>query len=153
MFALLHFGKYILYKAHLKSCQQFISNHLSVFVHVCRRLNHGLFLFAPMSRCESGDAFLLHIYTVSNTFVINSFFLKILFFHERHRKRERQRHRQRERQTPCKEPDVGLHPGTPGSCSEPKAGTQLLSHPGIPPLYLILSRKYLCINVFSCGYH
>ena len=30
------------------------------------------------------------------------------------------------------EPDVGLHPGTPGSCPGPKAGAKLLSHPGIP---------------------
>ena len=31
------------------------------------------------------------------------------------RKRERQRHRRREKQAPCREPDVGLDPGTPGS--------------------------------------
>ena len=29
--------------------------------------------------------------------------------------RERQRHRQREKQAPCKEPNVGLDPRTPGS--------------------------------------
>ena len=46
--------------------------------------------------------------------------------------REGQRHRQREKQAPCRDPDVGLDPGTPGSCPEPKAGTKLLSHPGIP---------------------
>ena len=28
---------------------------------------------------------------------------------------ERQRHRQREKQAPCREPDVGLDPGSPGS--------------------------------------
>ena len=28
---------------------------------------------------------------------------------------ERQRHRQREKQAPCREPDVGFNPGTPGS--------------------------------------
>ena len=33
----------------------------------------------------------------------------------RERERERQRHRQREKQAPCREPDVGLYPGTPGS--------------------------------------
>ena len=62
------------------------------------------------------------------------FFLKILFIHERQRERERerQRHRQREKQAPCREPDVGLDPGSPGSHPEPKAGTKLLSHPGIP---------------------
>ena len=49
---------------------------------------------------------------------------------ERKRDRERQRHRQREKQAPCREPDVGLDPGTPGSCPEPKTDTQPLSHPG-----------------------
>ena len=29
--------------------------------------------------------------------------------------REGQRHRQREKQAPCREPDVGLDPGTSGS--------------------------------------
>ena len=38
-----------------------------------------------------------------------------LFIHERHTHRERQRHRQREKQAPCREPDVGLDPGSPGS--------------------------------------
>ena len=46
--------------------------------------------------------------------------------------RERQRHRQREKQAPCREPDVGLDPGTAGSHPGPKAGTKPLSHPGIP---------------------
>ena len=35
--------------------------------------------------------------------------------------RERQRHRQKEKQAPCREPDVGLDPRTPGSGPEPKA--------------------------------
>ena len=35
-------------------------------------------------------------------------------------------------QAPCREPDVGLDPGTPGSCPGPKAGAKPLSHPGIP---------------------
>ena len=30
-------------------------------------------------------------------------------------------HRQREKQVPCREPDVGLDRGTPGSGPEPKA--------------------------------
>ena len=34
---------------------------------------------------------------------------------ERERERERQRHRQREKQALCREPDVGLDPGSPGS--------------------------------------
>ena len=46
--------------------------------------------------------------------------------------RERQRHRQREKQAPCREPDVGLDPSTPGSLPELKADAQPLSHPGVP---------------------
>ena len=54
---------------------------------------------------------------------------------ERERERERQRHRRREKQAPCREPDVGHDPGTPGSCPAPKAGVKLLSHPGISLFY------------------
>ena len=46
--------------------------------------------------------------------------------------KERQRHRQREKQAPRREPGVGLHPGTPGSCPWPKAGAKPLCHPGVP---------------------
>ena len=31
-----------------------------------------------------------------------------------------------------REPNVGFNPGSPGSRPEPKAGTKLLRHPGIP---------------------
>ena len=48
---------------------------------------------------------------------------------------ERQRHRQRERQAPCREPDVGLYPGTPGSGPGPKADALPLSHPGCPNFF------------------
>ena len=48
--------------------------------------------------------------------------------------REGQRPRQREKQAPCKEPDVGLDPGTPGSHPEPEADAQPLSLPGVPNL-------------------
>ena len=41
--------------------------------------------------------------------------------------REGQRHRQREKQAPCREPNTGLDPGTPGSCPGPKADAQPLS--------------------------
>ena len=34
--------------------------------------------------------------------------------------RERQRHGQREKQASCREPDVRLDPGAPGSSPEPK---------------------------------
>ena len=48
------------------------------------------------------------------------------------RERERQRYRQREKQAPCREPDVGLDPWSPGSHPGPKAGAKPLHHPGIP---------------------
>ena len=51
---------------------------------------------------------------------------------ERERQRERERDRQREKQAPCREPEVGLNPGTPRSCPGLKAGAQPLSYPGIP---------------------
>ena len=35
-------------------------------------------------------------------------------------------------QVPCREPDVVLDHRTLGSCSEPKADAQPLSHPGVP---------------------
>ena len=47
------------------------------------------------------------------------FFFKILFIYLT--QRERHRHRQREKQTPCREPDKGLDPGSPGSNPGPKA--------------------------------
>ena len=52
--------------------------------------------------------------------------------------RERQRHRQMEKQAPCREPDGGLDPSTLGSCPEPKADAQPLSHPGVPPSGFLL---------------
>ena len=51
--------------------------------------------------------------------------------------REKQRHRQREKQAPCREPDVGLDPRTPGSGPVPKAGAKPLSHPGIPQMSVL----------------
>ena len=44
-----------------------------------------------------------------------SFFFFKDFIYLFMRERERQRHRQK-KQTPCREPDVGLDPGSPGSC-------------------------------------
>ena len=52
-----------------------------------------------------------------------------------HRERERQRHRQREKQAPCREPDAGLDPRSPGSGPKLKAGAKPLSHLGCPLHY------------------
>ena len=40
-------------------------------------------------------------------------------------------------QAPCEEPDVGFDPGIPGSYPELKADAQLLSHPGVPVMWII----------------
>ena len=37
-----------------------------------------------------------------------------------------------EKQAPCRESNVGLDPGTPGSHPGPKSGTKPLRHPGVP---------------------
>ena len=56
--------------------------------------------------------------------------------------RDRERGRdtgQREKQAPCREPDVGLDPRTPGSRSGPKAGAKPLRHRGCPDfIYLFI---------------
>ena len=42
-----------------------------------------------------------------------------------------------EKQAPCREPDVGLDPGIPGSCPGLKAGVKPLSHPGVPGIIFL----------------
>ena len=59
--------------------------------------------------------------------------------------RERQRHRQREKQAPCRKPDLGLNPGSPGSHPGPKAGAKPLRHSGIP-LNRLLFFKTECVS-------
>ena len=62
----------------------------------------------------------LEVLCAFNSYLI-LFFKGLFFIYDGHRERERQRHRQREKQAPCREPDVGLDPGSPGSCPGPKA--------------------------------
>lgn len=64
------------------------------------------------------------------SFDIFFLFIKILFTHERLGEAETQA--EGGKAGPCKEPNVGLDPGNLGSGPEPKADTQLLSHPGVP---------------------
>ena len=52
---------------------------------------------------------------------------------------EREQEKQRQKQASCKEPDVELHPGRPGSCPGLKVGAKPLSHPGIPVCVCFLS--------------
>ena len=49
------------------------------------------------------------------------FILKILLIYSWETQKERGRHRQRKKQAPCREPEVGLDSGSPGSHPEPKA--------------------------------
>ena len=59
-----------------------------------------------------------------------------MFIHERHREAETQAEREA---GSLQEPDMGLDPGPPGSCPEPKADVQPLSHPGIPKFAVVLN--------------
>ena len=78
--------------------------------------------------------------TLSVELTLFLFFLKILFIsQETHT--EKQRHRQREKQAPCREPDVGLDPGSLGSRPGPKAGSKLGGRPPRDPLKLTLKIK------------
>ena len=72
-----------------------------------------------------------------------------LLIHERHRQRKRQRYRQREKQVPCRKPNAGLDPGTSGSHPGLKAGTKLLSHPGIPNIQPFSIKSILPVGMDS----
>ena len=63
---------------------------------------------------------------------------------------DNERHRQREEQAPCREPDVGLDPGSPGSQPGPKAGAKPLSHPGIPDAHVFV---WMLSSIPSGRYH
>ena len=51
-----------------------------------------------------------------------------------HREREAETQAEGEAGSMHREPDVGFHPGSPGSRPGPKAGAKPLHHPGIPVL-------------------
>ena len=90
----------------------------------CREPDEGLNPRTLRSRPESkADTHPLS-YPGAPEALLYLFILKIfLFIHENTQKgeRERQRHRQREKQAPCRDPDVGLDPRSPGSRPGPKA--------------------------------
>ena len=111
---------------------------------IYRIKSHILQIFLGILNISLYHICVLCIYSQVNKFpshVFNRvwFFLKILFIYSWETHRERQRHRQREKQAPCREPDAGLDPRTLGSCPEPKADVQLLSHPGVPPFVFLWS--------------
>ena len=49
-----------------------------------------------------------------------------------------------------RDPDVGFDPGSPGSCSGPKAGAKPLRHPGIP-IQTILKTYYEQLSANKLG--
>ena len=60
-----------------------------------------------------------------------------LFMRDRDTQRERQRHRQREKQAPCREPDVGLDPGSPGPHPSLKVALNQWATGAAPLLYFL----------------
>ena len=63
------------------------------------------------------------------------------------KEREGQRHRQREKQAPCREPDMGLHPGSPGSGPGLKAA--LTTGPPGVPFFSNNIKRLPCPKTFS----
>ena len=86
------------------------------------------------------------LYAFGRNRTLDFFFKVFISLFMRHR--ERPRHRQSEEQAPCREPNAGLDPGTPGSHPGLKAGAQPLSHPGVPLLGILnldLFRGWGCV--------
>ena len=57
-----------------------------------------------------------------------------------------------EKQAPCRDPNAGLDPETPGSCPGPKASAKPLSHPGIPlsqPFKGLSHTAALTVNILA----
>ena len=76
-------------------------------------------------------------------FFIFIFFKDSIYLFMRDRERERQRNRQREKQAPCREPDVGLHPGgSLGSRPGPKAVLNHWATQGSPAC------SFIFVNIF-----
>ena len=70
--------------------------------------------------------------------------------------RERDREAERDtgrgkRQACCKECNVGLNPGSEGSCSELTADAQPLSHPGVPIHKYLLCTCYAPYTTLATG--
>ena len=74
-----------------------------------------------------------------------------LFIHKR--QKERGRDRQREKQASCRQPDMGLDPGSPGSYPGPKADAQLLSSPGVPAQSIFEDGGEVCLVLCKNGHN
>ena len=83
------------------------------------------------------------LYSLYFYFSFLRFYFFYLFIHDSHRERERQS----EKQAPCREPDVGLDPRSPGSRPGPKAGAKPLRYPGIPISIFLIPPK---LTVWCC---
>ena len=98
---------------------------MHVFIPIKYIICKDMYLEANSGLCVVG----MSGFTCLKIFFLNNF---IYLFMKDTGERPRQRHRQRKKQALCREPDVGLDPGSPGSCPGLKAGVKALSHPGIP---------------------
>ena len=77
---------------------------------------------SPLRLCGNLEHFEVCIIVLQYfNFFLNLFMIVTERERERERERGGQRHRQREKQAPCREPDVGLDSGSPGSHPELKA--------------------------------
>ena len=75
--------------------------------------------FDQISICIIAFSYSLNCLLIS--FVLFWFFKDFIYLFMIDIERERQRHRQWEKQAPCREPDAGLDPETPGSRPELKS--------------------------------
>ena len=89
----------------------------------------------------------IHSFIVCLFIILKDFFIE----RERERERDRETETQREKQAPCREPDVGLDPGTPGSHPGPKAGTLNPEPPRVSPCHSICKQRNYIVS--RIGYY
>ena len=91
-----------------------IKSFKALLLQLLSRLWISLFWPSFLSSCLLFYLFILFL----------KYFFKFICSWETQSERERQRHRQRGKQVPCREPNVGLDPRSPGPCPGSKAGTK-----------------------------
>ena len=100
-----------------------------------------------MNKCSIDRSMVKYNGAITNGFI---FFLRVyLLIHGRHRDEGRDIGRGRS-MAPCEKLDAGLDPRTLGSCPEPKADTQPLSHPGAPQMILMTKMPITKLNKSVC---